>query len=102
MVVPDLRFYVERYISSRDPRAAIDFCLETGMGSNEWGMFLSRLRGDRHHIMYDANALSSMLADAGFASVREASYGDSHFDFSAVEDPGRWTKPGTIGFECIV
>ena len=102
LVVPDLRFFIDEYLSSSSDDAAVRLCLESGLGTFARASLLARIRGDRHHMMYDAKALGSMLASAGFSSVREASHGDSEYDFSAVEDPGRWQKPGTIGFECLV
>lgn len=101
LVVPNLRYYVDSYLSSTDPLASVEFCMQTGLGSHDWGMLLSRLRGDRHHIMYDSSSLRALLLKSGFQSVRQAYLGDSDFDFSAVEDAGRWQYPINIGFECI-
>jgi len=101
LVVPDLSFYINKYISSNQANAAISFSIETGMGTQAWPNLFTRMRGDSHHVMYDCKALIYLLESIGFSSVREAKYGDSAFDFSAVEDPNRWSSPENIGFECI-
>lgn len=101
LVVPNLSFYINKYISSNQANAAISFCIETGMGTEVWPNIFSRMRGDSHHLMYDSKALQYLLDSIGFSSVREAKYGDSVFDFSAVENPDRWCYPENIGFECI-
>lgn len=104
MVVPDLRYFIDRYINSSQATssstAAIDFCLESGMGTRKWDSFLGRIRGDRHHLMHDEASLPALLSEAGFSHIRRAYFGDSTLDFSAVECPRRWEEPGTIGFEC--
>ena len=102
IVVPDLKYYIDQYLASGEADAAIEFCLQTGMGSRAWGFILSRLRGDRHHLMYDDKALRFILEGSGFSRIRQAFYGDSNFDFSDVEIPERWQVPGTIGFECML
>ena len=104
LVVPDLRYHVERYLQGadqgNDPQAAIRFCLESGLGSAAWGPIWSRLRGDRPHLMHDTYSICFLLQEAGFSQVRHARCGDSSFDFSEVEDPQRWREPESIGFEC--
>jgi hypothetical protein len=52
--------------------------------------------------MYDLETMMSELKSSGFASVRQAFFGDSEYnEFSEVEDKGRWDFPVNIGFECI-
>ena len=104
LVVPNLRYLAKRYLDAvnhqDDRHAAIQFCLESGMGSSSWGPVWSRLRGDRHHLMHDVASLTLLLEEAGFSNVRQAHFGDSQLDFSAVEDPERWREPDNIGLEC--
>ncbi|WP_159098315.1 methyltransferase domain-containing protein [Synechococcus sp. WH 8016] len=104
LVVPNLRYFIDRYVYASDHdhdiKAAISFCLDSGMGSPAWGPLWGRIRGDRHHLMHDASSISSLLREAGFSDVRPAKYADSKYDFSAVETPERWCEPENIGFEC--
>lgn len=101
VVVPNLRFFVDEYLESSSPTKSIDFSLDTGMGSESFANPLSRMRGDSHHVMYDAETMLNELRSAGFPKVRQAYFGDSECaEFSEVEDQGRWTYPLCIGFEC--
>ena len=101
-VVPNLMYYIEEYLNSESETKSIDFCLNSGLGAESYANPLSRMRGDSHHIMYDAETLENELKRAGFTSVRQAFYGDSKIkDFADVEDEGRWMHPNCIGFECI-
>lgn len=104
LVVPNLRHLIEHYLEAsnhqHNPQAAIQFCLESGLGSSSWSPLWSRLRGDRHHLMHDIASLTLLLQEAGFSNVRPAHFGDSQLDFSAVENPERWREPDNIGFEC--
>jgi SAM-dependent methyltransferase len=101
-VVPNLGYYIARYIDSQSPTRSIDFCLATGMGTESFANPFSRMRGDSHHIMYDLETMMNELTSSGFSSVRQAAYGDSSFkEFSEVESRERWRFPENIGFECI-
>lgn len=101
-VVPSLRYCIDQYLASNSSTKSIDFCLATGMGTESFANPLSRMRGDSHHIMYDLETMMSELKSSGFASVRQAFFGDSEYnEFSEVEDKGRWSFPVNIGFECI-
>ena len=102
LVVPNLKYYIDQYLASTSSTKSIDFCLATGMGTESFANLLNRARGDSHHIMYDLETMMNELQTSGFASVRQAFYGDSAFaDFLEVEDKSRWEFPVNIGFECI-
>ena len=102
LVVPNLEYFVQQYLSSCSSTKSIDFCLATGMGSECFSNPLSRIRGDSHHIMFDVATMMSELRKAGFTNVRQAYHGDSEFEeFLEVEDKARWDFPVNIGFECI-
>lgn len=101
-VVPNLRFCIDQYLDSTSPTKSIDFCLATGMGTESIANPFSRMRGDSHHIMYDLETMMNELKNSGFASVRQAFYGDSESkEFLEVEDKTRWSFPVNIGFECM-
>ena len=65
-VVPNLMYYIEEYLSSESETKSIDFCLNSGLGTESYANPLSRMRGDKHHIMYDAKTLENELKRAGF------------------------------------
>ena len=81
---------------------SIDFCLESGLGSESFQNPVSRLRGDSHWMMFDRSTLGNELVVAGFAQVDQAFFGSSKYpEFSDVESLSRWSYPENIGFECI-
>jgi len=101
LVVPNLETMVSRYIDSNSPTKSIEFCLESGLGSESFPNPLSRLRGDSHWMMYDKTTLQNELRSAGFTLIEQAYLGSSRYsEFSEVEDPSRWSYPDNIGFEC--
>lgn len=102
LVVPNLEHLVLKYLKSDDPQKSINFCLESGLGSEAFQNPLSRLRGDSHWIMFDSATLKNELLAAGFAQVNQAFFGSSGYqEFSDVESLSRWSYPENIGFECI-
>ena len=104
LVVPDLDYYVRRYVQSSTPDAAHRFLRETHLGQEHshrglrsW-MRLLFGRSD-HRWMWDYAAMEKELADAGFAGIRRATFNDSSdAKFREVEDPGRWEN--CLGIEC--
>lgn len=105
MALPDLEKLARDYLASSDARPAIAFMESSYLGYHtrprglravlrEW------LGNSRHLWMWDFKSLSAELADAGFAQIRRASFGDSaDRRFAEVEDLGRWE--GQLGIECI-
>jgi hypothetical protein len=103
-VLPDLEKHARDYLASGDTGASITFMQETYLGH------LTRPRGLRallrafvgnsaHLWMWDYKAISRELAEAGFAEIRRAQFGDSaEARFREVEELGRWD--GNLGVEC--
>lgn len=99
LVVPDLQWRAQLYLSqagSVDPFAADDFLNKCHLGkSRPADTTLERLReifgNSAHRWMYDYALLQTLLADAGFVSIRRCRYGDSEDRmFNAVEEIGRF------------
>jgi len=104
LVVPDLEIMVKDYIVNRNDDAAIEFIKESYLGlvTRERGLkgFLVVWLGNSRHLwMWDFKSLRQELQNAGFESIRRASYGDSEDQqFNLVEDEGRWER--CLGVEC--
>jgi hypothetical protein len=103
-VMPDLRHLCSRYLSASviDPAAAPSFMMNSNLGLVRRPRGVARLRQffsrDAHLWMWDYAAINFELMQAGFAHVREATFGDSqHASFSDVESPHRWENG--LGFE---
>lgn len=103
-VMPDLRYLCSSYVSASvtDPAAAGNFMLNSHLGLVRRPRGMERVRQlfsrDAHLWMWDYAGINSELMQAGFAHVREASFGDSrHAAFSDVESPHRWENG--LGFE---
>jgi hypothetical protein len=59
--------------------------------SNPLNALRSLIGNSSHLWMFDYNSMSKELADAGFTSIRRASFGDSEDRmFDLVEDPTRF------------
>jgi predicted SAM-dependent methyltransferase len=103
-VQPDLRALVAQYHDSQEKDAAITFMRSSHLGreSRVRGLlaFMREWMGNSSHLwMWDWNALSAELCEAGFRNVRRAVAGDSEDPrFKEVEDLERWEN--SLGVEC--
>jgi len=104
MVMPDLNFYVQQYITSNDPSASHNFLIGTMLGLKKRERSLSRfLRnyiGNSNHLwMWDFKSAKIELEAVGFKEIRIAQFGDSgDRKFIEVEDESRWIN--CLGIEC--
>ena len=103
-VVPDLRFYAQKYLDSAEPDAALVFMTETYLGekvgARGWRSLPRAIFGRSQHLwMWDYGSFLPELASAGFTAIRRAHFGDSGDPaFADVEDEGRWQN--CLGIEC--
>ena len=103
-VLPDLEFYVRKYIDDPSSSAALIFMRETNLGYEQRGrslrdFILSWLGNSQHLWMWDYKSLEQELKDSGFKDIRRAEYGDSSDPlFRDVEDESRWEN--CLGVEC--
>jgi len=92
LIVPDLRGRARAYLESDDSGAAHQFMRGTYLGHEKRSTsLLGRLRamiGNSMHLwMYDFPAMAAELERAGFATIREASFGDADDPmFARVEE----------------
>ena len=100
LVLPDLRFYIDQYISDSSTNAAIKFMQETGLGVHKNPKkIISVFGASKHKWMWDFESLSYQLSLAGFVEIRRATYSDStNLMFSMVEQKSRWIN--CLGIEC--
>jgi hypothetical protein len=104
LVVPDLEFMINRYVSTQDPDAAMQLMDETILGQRKAQRgpraALQLLFGrSRHRWMWDYKAIAQELEKTGFVNVRRAFFNDSADErFRDVEDLGRWEN--CLGVEC--
>lgn len=109
-VVPDLRWYVQEYLDTlqdenKRAEAAVNFIATTHLGRESrprtpMAMVRSLLGNSAHLWMWDEPSMHKELKDAGFASVRVATCGDSQeAAFAQVENPERFEK--SIAFEAV-
>jgi hypothetical protein len=104
LVVPDLKVAAERYVSDGSEAAAMQFMMETCLGTQERqrriGRFLRSWLGNSQHLwMWDFPSLRRELESAGFTGIRAARAGDSEEPmFAAVEDESRWVD--AVGIQC--
>jgi len=103
-VLPDLAFYVGRYLQAGSPAAALEFMSSTGLGESTRarGMkgFIREFFGNsRHRWMWDYQAIANELHEAGYNRIRRATFGDSTaIKFNQVERDARWHN--CLGVEC--
>jgi len=103
-VLPDLERLAREYLESDAETAAHQFMQDThlGVGQRPRGLegLLRYLFGNSSHLwMWDYPSLAHELENAGFTSIRRATYGDaSDPRFDDVEEKERWT--GALGMEC--
>jgi hypothetical protein len=104
LVVPDLRYFANCYVSDVSAEAAETFMLATGLGLRSRPKNLVEqiklwLSNGQHLWMWDSIGLSRELASAGFRSIRSAQFGDCPDPhFRLVEDVDRWAN--CVGIEC--
>jgi SAM-dependent methyltransferase len=104
LVVPDLDVLARAYVADASPDAAHKFVRDTWLGKERRSQGLLRfayeyLRTSGHRWMWDYDSMELELADAGFAEIRRAEFGDSPDPmFSLVEDADRWQD--CLGVEC--
>ena len=85
VVLPDLNLYVRKYIHRKErgeKKACLTFLEEINLGFNEkprsvLELLRFRLSHSRHLWMWDSDALSEELLEAGFQRVRRCGFGDS-------------------------
>lgn len=103
-VLPDLDCDVQRFLRTDTEDRASEFMRATllGLERRERGAgsaFRAWLGNSRHLWMWDYRSMAHRLAQAGFADVRQARFGDSADpSFAEVEKPERWDD--AFGFEC--
>jgi predicted SAM-dependent methyltransferase len=104
-VVPDLRFYAERYVADSSAMAAHNFMKDTCLGYEKrerylFGFLLQWLGNSKHRWMWDYPSIENELRQAGFQKIRRANYGDSEDSmFRKVEEKERWED--CLGIECV-
>lgn len=105
LVLPDLHYYINRYMESPPAHRAADFMHATMLGCETREKSISSLArqiwgGSQHLWMWDYEGLCEELHSVGFVDVRRACYGDSpHLAFRSVEDASRWDN--ALGMEAI-
>ena len=103
-VVPDLRYYAQRYVNDASAMSARLFMKDTGLGEEvrEKGpvAFAAQWLGNtRHRWLWDYPSIEAELLKAGFKGIRRASFNDSEdIMFLKVEEKDRWEN--CLGVEC--
>ena len=103
-VLPDLEFYIKRYLNDQCSGAAVSFMKRTGLGQvtrnrSLSGSLISWLGNSQHLWMWDYDSIQLELEKAGFREIRRAEFGDSKDDmFTMVEDENRWIN--CLGVTC--
>ncbi|MFC1681020.1 methyltransferase domain-containing protein [Pseudomonadota bacterium] len=104
LVVPDLKFGIEKYKTDQSGEAAMNFMREMSLGlEHRERSMIGKVRlcfGNSQHLwMWDYASISRELEKCGFVEIRRAKFGDSSDSmFEDVEDPGRWKN--CLGVEC--
>lgn len=104
LVLPDMENMARAYLDASSPDAVHEFMSLTWLGENQQKLStLKALRQcmsrSRHLWMWDYKALSKVLEEIGFQSIRRAHLGDSQINiFDSVEDPERWSLE--LGIQC--
>lgn len=103
LVVPDLAWRAEEFLRARDrgdSNAADEFIRKAhlGQGNAATGFIrrMCRVFGNSdHRWMYDEAAMTALLAQTGFVSIRRCRFGDAEDPiFALVEDEGRFVDTG--------
>lgn len=104
LVLPDLEAMAQQYVQSSDPDAVHEFMRLTWLGKEVQNrsllaFFKEWVSRGRHLWMWDYKALAQELANVGFHNILRVRFGDSGIpEFTAVEDPERWTYE--LGIQC--
>lgn len=104
LVMPDLEYFIQQYITNTGHDAAINFLKETLLGQEKRIKNIKELIrlcfGNSNHLwMWDYKSIEHELKCIGFKDIRRAYYGDSIEPmFSLVEDKNRWDN--CLGVEC--
>lgn len=105
IVLPDLRYSINRYIKNTgSPEASILFMEETLLGKKSKpktirGVLSSLFGGAAHLWMWDKEGIINELKVAGFTEIRECRFNDSKYiAFKDVENESRFN--GAIALEC--
>lgn len=88
LIVPDLEARARRYVEDGDGGL---FMRSTMLGKEARPSLRQRASLSAHLWMWDFRSMSAELQDAGFTSIRRASFGDAEDPmFARVEDRGRF------------
>jgi SAM-dependent methyltransferase len=104
LVMPDLYFLVQQYLTLDDPQAAIYFLEMSLLGVNRRERSLinfsrNYLGNSRHLWLWDFNSTKNELEKIGFRNIRRAKFGDSQDPkFCEIEEESRWEN--CLGIEC--
>lgn len=104
LVLPDLEFLIRQYVEDHSNSASINFMKATLLGRHHKARgikeTIKHLWGNSYHLwMWDYNAISTELSNAGFVNIRRAAYGDSIDPmFLSAEDTCQWEN--CLGVEC--
>lgn len=105
LVIPDLAFYIHKYIARSDSsESAFMFMTETGLGElRRPRKVLEQIKyvigNSRHRWMWDWPSLAQELNTAQFVEIRRAKFNDSSDpSFKEVEREDRWNS--CLGVEC--
>ncbi len=104
LVMPDLEYSINKYISDPSSDASLHFLKETSLGKERRrhglaGFILEWLGNSQHLWLWDYRSIAQELADIGFVNIRRAQFGDASDPmFKEVEDEGRWIN--CLGVEC--
>lgn len=106
-IVPDLEFYVRKYIvelENNDILASINLMNNTYLGINKRpkkmkDLIISFYQNSHHLWMWDSKSLSEELAKVGFTQIRICKFNDSEDKmFNECEDPDRFEN--AVAIEC--
>ena len=103
-VVPDLEYYIQKYISDPTYESAMNFMQNTILGKEKRNRnikeFVIEWIGNSQHLwMWDYKSLRHELGQAGFFEIRRAKFADSVDPmFAEIEFWERWEN--CLGIEC--
>jgi predicted SAM-dependent methyltransferase len=103
-VLPDLEYYIQKYIDDPTCERANNFMHYTGLGKEKRNRSLKEfvfewLGNSQHLWMWDYKSLKNELEQAGFVKVRRAQFADSIEPmFQEIEFWERWEN--CLGLEC--
>ena len=104
LVMPDLRWLVDRYLAEGGADAAHRLMRDTILGQDKrprglLAVMREWIGNSRHRWMWDYPAMEHELREAGFIDIRRASLGDSgDAHFNDVESKERWEA--ALGIDC--